>query len=93
MILEVIIVEEILWSSALISAIAEVTTFVLLSTMCIELIVAVKSDSAESALGMSLESTLIGGSGVVVSRLLVLSQFGKGEKLMFVSEDFLIART
>lgn len=93
MVLKVVVIEKVLRPSTLVSAVAEVTTFVLLSAVREELVVTVKSDSAESALGMSFEPALISGAWVVVSELLMLAQFGKGEKFVFVSKDFLVSRT
>lgn len=68
-------------------------TLVLLSTMCVQLVVAVEALATEAALRVALETTLINSARVVVAELLVLSKLGKGEELVFVGENLLIPRT
>lgn len=41
---------------------------------------------------MTLESTLVDGSWVVVPEFLMLPEFGKSKKFMFVSENLLVPR-
>ena len=74
-------------------SIADVTSFVLLSAMGVQFVVAVESLNTEPTLRMSFEPALVNRPRVVVSKFLVLSELLLGEELMLVGEDFLIPRT
>jgi hypothetical protein len=72
--LEGIVVDKVLlFSASPFSTIANVAALVLVSAMSVELIVTVKTLSAEPTFWVSLEATLIYCSGVIVAELLVFS--------------------
>jgi hypothetical protein len=91
--LEGVVVNEVLLLAALISAIADVASLVLVATVRVELVVTVESLSTKPTLGVALEPALVDGPGVVVTELLVLAEFALSEELMFVGEDLLVAST
>jgi hypothetical protein len=60
-------------------AIADVTAFVLVSTMRVKLVVSIETLATEATFRVSLESALVDRAGVIVAELLVLAQLGIGE--------------
>jgi hypothetical protein len=66
---------------------------VLVPAMCVKLVVSVEALTTEAALRMTLETALVNSARIVVAELLVLSELGKGEELVFVGKDFLVSRT
>lgn len=91
--LERIVVHKVLLLPAPITAVANVAAFVLISTMCVQLIVSVEALATETAFRVSLEATLIDRARVIVTELLMLPEIGKREELVLVREDFLVPRT
>jgi hypothetical protein len=88
---ERVIVDIVLLLSVLVPAVADVTTFVLVSTMCIQFVVSIEALSTKPAFRVSLETALVDRTGIVITKLLMLLQVGPCEKLVFVGEDFLIS--
>jgi hypothetical protein len=64
----------------------------LVSTVSVQLVVAVKPLPTESAFRMTLEARLIDGSWVIISKLFMLLEAVWRKKLMLMSENFLIPR-
>lgn len=91
--LKCIVVDVILLLSATISAVTDVAAFVLVTTVCVQLIVSIKALTTEATLRMPLESTLVDSTGVIVTEFLVLPELGEREELMLMSEDLLVSRT
>jgi hypothetical protein len=85
-----VIVDIVLLLATAIVSVTNVAAFVLVSAVCVELVVSIESLSAETTLGVSLESTLIDRARIVVAELLMLAQFREREKFMFVRENFLV---
>lgn len=77
--LQGVIVDVVLLLPATFSAIANVTALVFVSAVCIQLIVSVEALTAEAAFRVALETTLVYGAGIVVAKLLMLSEFRKCE--------------
>lgn len=92
-ILKCIVVDIVLLLSVTRSAIANVASFVAVAAVSIELVVSVVSLAAESTLGVSPETTLVNGSGNMVSVLLMVAQLCHRKELMLVGEDFLVPST
>lgn len=89
--LQCIIIEEILLRLSPIPPIADMAALVLVPAVCVELVVAVEAQAAEAAFGVAFEAALVDGAGVIVAEFLVFSEFGGGEELVLVGEDFLVA--
>jgi hypothetical protein len=88
--LQLFIIEVVLWILAASSAIAKMTALMLVSAVNVQLIITIKSLPAESALRMALEPTLIDCAWIVVTILLVPSEFLLREELMLVGEHLLV---
>lgn len=71
--LQLLVIQVVLWLSSTISSVAYVASFMFLSTVIVQFIVAIESLSAKAALRVSFESRLI------VAKSLMPSQFSKGE--------------
>jgi hypothetical protein len=71
MLFQRVVVNKILLLPALAPPVAEKTPLVFFSAVCIELVIAVKPLSTETALWVALESALVDGAGVVVAKFLV----------------------
>lgn len=92
--LQVVVIAEILrLFTAVTLAIADVTTFMLLSAVSIQFVVPIEPVSTESTFWMALETTLVNGSWVVVSEFLMPLELGKCKEFMFVCEDLFVSRT
>lgn len=65
--------------------------FVIVPTVRIQLIIAVKSLFAESTLRVTLETALIHSSRIIVTILLVIAELWHGEELMLMCEDLLVS--
>src|ERR1700761_3735804 len=68
--LQFLVVEIILWISTSVSSIADVTSFVLLSTVGIEFVIPIEPLFAKAAFGMAFESRLVDSTRIIVSELL-----------------------
>ena len=90
MLLKGIVVDVILLVSPWVSAITNVTFLMLVPTMCIELVVTVEPLPTKAAFRVTFEAALIHGSRIVISKLLMLAELLLGEKLMLMSEHFLV---
>jgi hypothetical protein len=66
------------------------TSLMVVSAMCVQLIITVETLPAEATLRMPLETTLIDRAGIVVSKLLVLAQILLCKELMLVCKDLLV---
>ena len=88
---QLLVVEVVLRISATIPAIADVTSFVFLSTVRIQLIISIEPLSTESTLRVTPEAGLIYCAWVVVTVSLVLPQLAEREQLMFVGKDFFVS--
>ena len=75
--LELGIVQVVLWITAAIPPITNMAPLVSLSTVCVELVVAIKPLFAESALRMPLESRLIDCTWIIISIFLMSPQLPK----------------
>ena len=93
MLFQGIVVLIVLLLSPLVSSIADMTSFMLVSTVGKEFVVAIKSLHAETTLWVSFEATLIHSPGVIISKFLMFSKFLRSEQLVLMSEDFLVSRT
>lgn len=93
MLLQCRIVKVILWISAAVPSVADVAPLMLFPTMSVEFVVSVEALSAKATFGMALESGLVDGPGVVVTKPLVFPQVAKGEQFMFMRKDFFVSRT
>lgn len=91
MIFERIVVDIILLLASTRPSVADVTSFMAIATMSIEFVVSVEPLATESTLGMTSKATLVHGARHIVTMLFMLAQLGRREKLMFVSEDLLVA--
>lgn len=76
MLLKGVVVDVILLLTVGRASITDVTTFMFITAMGIQLIIAVESLPAEAALGVTLEATLIYRTRSVVARLFMLPQLG-----------------
>jgi hypothetical protein len=93
MVLKCVVIDVVLLLTVRRTSVTNVATLVLVTTMSVKLIVAVESLATKATLGVSLEATLIYGTWLVVTRLLVLAQFGWGEQFMLMSEHLLVPST
>lgn len=75
------------------SAVTDMTAFVLLTAMGIQLVVTVKALSTETTFGMSFETALVDGTGLVITVFFVLSQLRVRKEGMFVGEDLFVSCT
>jgi hypothetical protein len=91
-IFQVLIVEIVLRSSPPISAFANMTLLMAISTVHKELIVAIKSLLAECTLGMPFESSLVDSSRIVVAEFFVLLKVLLRKQLMLVGENLFMTR-
>ena len=87
------VVEVVLWVAAAIPPITDMAPLMSLSTVCVELVVTIKSLSTEPTLGVPPESRLIDRTWIVVSIFLMSPQLPEGEQLMFMCEDLLVSTT
>lgn len=71
-VLKRVIIDIVLLLAAAVTSVANVAALVLVSTVRIQLIVAIESLSAKPAFRVSLEAALIDGARVIVAELLVL---------------------
>lgn len=93
MLFQGIVVLIVLLLSSFVPPITNVTSFMFISTMCVELVITIEPLHTKSTLGMPLESTLIYGTRIVVAKLLMFPKLLRGEQLMFMGEDLLVPRT
>ena len=91
MFLEFLVVQVILWISATVTPVANMTPFVLFSAVSVELVVAIEALSAKITFWMSLEARLVDCTRIVITKFLVSAEFTKGKELVFVGENFLVA--
>ena len=92
-VLERVVVDIVLLLTTTVTSIADVAAFVLVTTMRVQLVVAIETFSTKATFRVSLEPTLVNGAWVVVTEFLVLSQLRKCEEIVFVSKDFFISCT
>jgi len=90
--LERIVIEVILRIVAASPPIAQMASFVFVSAMGEQFVIAIEPLPAKSALRMPFETALVDGSRVVITELLVPLQFLRCEELVFMREDLLVAR-
>lgn len=88
--LERLVVDVVLWLAPTITAVADVTPLVLFSAVDVEFIIPVETSHTETALGMSLEATLVRRTRVIVAKLLVFAQLSIGEQLMLMCKNFFV---
>ena len=91
--LELGVVQVVLRVTAAISPIANMASLMSLSTVCVELVIAVEPLSAEPALRVPFESRLIDRTRIVISVLLMSPQLPEREQLVFMCEDLLVPST
>ena len=89
--LQLLVVSVILRLSATISSVAYMASFVLLSAVRVQFVIAVEALFAEATVWMSLEPRLIDRAWAVVTELLMFSQLAEGKKLVFVGEDLFVS--
>ena len=73
--LERVIIDVILLLPASVSSVTYVTSFMLVSTMRVELIITVEPPSTKPTLRMTPETTLVYCPWVIITELLVIAQF------------------
>lgn len=61
------------------ASVTDVATFVFITAMSVQLVVAVEPLTTKSTLGVSPEATLVYSSRLVIARPFVLTQFRRGE--------------
>jgi hypothetical protein len=86
------VVIQIVLRLAWIQSIAYVTSFMLLSTMGVQFVVAVEMSPAKSAFWMSTKTTLIGSARFIVALFFMSLQLLFREQLMLMRKDFFIPR-
>lgn len=89
---ELLVVEVVLRIATPIPTVADMATLVPLPAVTVQLVIPVKSLTTKATLWMTLEPRLIDSSRSVVAVLFVPPQICKGEKFVFMSEDFLVSR-
>jgi hypothetical protein len=67
-------------------------SFMLVSAVCVELVVSIEALMAKFTFGMSLEPTLVNGTGVIVAEFLVLPKLRNGEQFMLMGEHLFVPR-
>lgn len=87
---EGIVVDVVLLCRLRATSIADMTTLVLVATVCVQLVRGVETLSAEPALRMALEAGLIFRAGLIVAGSLVLAQIDGREECVLVGEDFFV---
>lgn len=85
-----VVVHIVLLLPSIISSIADMALFMLISAMGIQLIIAVKPLPAEATLRVALKTALIHGSRIIITEFFMLAKFGYCKQFMFVREDFLV---
>lgn len=90
--LEGVVVQIVLRPKSSISSVANVTSLVLVSTMCEQLVISIESYSTEATFWMPFEAALIYSSWIIVTELLVFPQVFFREQLMLVCENLLVSR-
>jgi hypothetical protein len=88
--LERVIIDVILLLPASVSSVTYVASFMLISTMRVELIITVEPPSTKPTLRMTPETTLVNCAWVIITELLVIAQFLGIEQLMLVGEHLLV---
>ncbi len=88
---ERVVVDIVLLLPAGVPSIADMAALVPVSAVRIQLIVTIEALLAKSALRMPSETALVHCAGVVVPKLLMLSQLGVGEQLVLVRKDLFVA--
>jgi hypothetical protein len=88
--LQFLVVQIVLRISASISSVTYVTSFVLLPTVGIQLVISIESLLAEATLWMSLKSRLVDCSRVVVSVFLMLPKLTEREQFVFMGEHLFV---
>jgi hypothetical protein len=88
-----LVVHVVLWRGASSTSVTQMTSFMLFTAMCKELVVAVESLSTETTFWVAFEPALINGARIVIAKFLMPLQFLVGEQLMLVGEDLLVPRT
>jgi hypothetical protein len=89
--LELLVVEIVLWVPSTVSSVTDVTSLVLFATVRVKLVISVESFLAETTFWMSSEPGLVHCAGLVITFSFVSSKLSKGEHLMLVSKDLLMA--
>jgi hypothetical protein len=93
MVLKSVVVDKVFLLPVTSSAVANVTPFMLVSAVSVELVIPVETYPTKSAFGVAFETALVNCTGVVISKLLMLAQLGHGEQLMLVGENLLVPST
>lgn len=75
------------------TAITDMATLVFISTVSIKLVIAVETLAAKATLWVSFKTTLVDGTGLIITILLMLSQLCMSEKSVLVGEDLLVSCT
>jgi hypothetical protein len=75
------------------AAVTDMAAFMLLTTVGIQLVIAIKALPTETTLGMSFETALVDGSGLIITILFVLSQFRVCKESVLMSKDFFVPCT
>lgn len=79
MLLQHLVVKVILYLAGRVSSVADVTSFMFLSTVLVELVVTVEPFAAESTSWMASKAALVDGPWIVVPKFLVPAQFSMVE--------------
>lgn len=75
------------------TTITDMATLMLISTVGVELIIAVETLAAKATLWVPFETALINGTGLVITILLVPPQLCMSEQSVLVCEDLLVPCT
>ena len=72
------------------TAVANMASFVFITTMGVQLVIAIESLPTKTTLGVAFEAALVDSTGFVITMLLVFSQLGHGEEGVLVSEHLFV---
>jgi hypothetical protein len=76
---ECVVVEVVLLLATTVLPVADMASFMLVATMCVELVITVKSFVAETTLGMTFETALVNRSRIVVTSPFMFAELGSRE--------------
>lgn len=93
MTLKGLVVNVILLLAVVGTAVTDMTAFVLLTTMGVQLVITIEPLPTETALGMSFETALVDGPRPIIAVLFVFSQFCVCKEGVFMGKDLFVPRT
>jgi hypothetical protein len=75
------------------ATVTDMASLVFVSTVGVELIIAIESLPTESTLGVALEATLVDSTRFMIAKFLVFPQIGHGEESVLMREYLFVPRT